>query len=145
VELGLVIVILAVLAAMAAPRFFGNQVFAERGYYDELAAAVRYAQKVAVATGCRVRVDLDGSGYALSQQAPLAGHCDPADAVYPVPVVLGNGQVMNGVVPAGVAVVPALSFVYDALGRTDLAADQPVTVGTRAMVIQAESGLVVTP
>ncbi len=52
VELVLVIVILATIGVLAGPRFFNNDAFAERGYYDELASALRYAQKVAVASGC---------------------------------------------------------------------------------------------
>lgn len=145
VELVLVITILAILAAVAAPRFFDNQTFRERGYYDELTAAIRYAQKVSVGSGCRVRVAIDAAGYALSQQAPLAGHCDPGDGSFPVGVRLASGQPMTGVVPAGVTVGPAVTFVYDALGSTDLGADQAIAVGTRSLVIQAESGLVVAP
>lgn len=145
VELVLVITILAILATVAAPRFFDNQVFRERGYYDELTAAIRYAQKVSIGSGCRVRVVVDAASYALSQQAPLAGHCDPGDGSFPVAVRLASGEAMTGVVPAGVTVGPAVTVTYDALGRTDLGVDQVITVGTRSLVIQAESGLVVAP
>ena len=145
VELVLVITILAVLAAVAVPRFFDNQAFRERGYYDELTAAIRYAQKVSVGSGCRVRVVVNAAGYGLNQQAPLAGHCDPGDGVFPLTVRLASGEPMTGVAPPGVAVAPAVAITYDALGRTNLAADQVIMVGTRPMVVQADSGLVLTP
>lgn len=145
IELVLVMLIVAILGAAAGPRFFDNNAFDERAYLDELASSLRYAQKVAVASGCRVRADISAGGYALTQQSPLTGHCDPADASFPVPVLLSTGQVMTGTAPSGVVTAPAVSIVYDALGRTNLSANQTLSVGPRTIFIQAESGLVTTP
>jgi len=145
IELVLVMVIIAILGVAAGPRFFDDSAFDERAYLDELASSLRYAQKVAVASGCRVRADIAPGSYTLTQQAPQAGHCDPADASFPIPVVLSTGQLMSGTAPAGVTTSPAVTLVYDALGRTNLAANQTLTVGARALFIQAESGLVTTP
>lgn len=145
VELVLVMVIIAILGAVAGPRFFDNSAFDERAYLDELASSLRYAQKVAVASGCRVRADIAGAGYVLTQQAPQAGHCDPSDASFPLPVVLSTGEPMTGSAPTGVTTSPAVVVVYDALGRTSFATNQTLTVGARTLLIQAESGLVTTP
>jgi MSHA pilin protein MshC len=145
VELVLVIVILGVLASVAGPRFFGNNEFSERAYRDELAITLRYAQKVAVATGCPVRASITAAGYALNQQAELNGHCDPADSSFTSPVLLAGGQATAGSTPPGVAVAPAVVFRFDALGRTDLAGDQLITVGGQTLNILADSGLVMTP
>jgi len=145
IELVLVILIIAILGAAAGPRFFGKNTFEERAYLDELASSLRYAQKIAVASGCRVRVDIAGGGYATTQQSPLTGHCDPADASFPVPVLLSTGQAMTGTAPSGVVTAPAIAIVYDALGRTNLSANQTLSVGPRTIIIQAESGLVTTP
>ncbi|MGB5491996.1 MAG: GspH/FimT family pseudopilin [Woeseiaceae bacterium] len=145
VELVLVMVIIAILGAVAGPRFFDNAAFDERAYLDELASSLRYAQKIAVASGCRVRADIAAGGYALTQQAPQAGHCDPADASFPLPVLLSTGQTMSGIAPSGVVTSPSISIVYDALGRTNLAANQVLTVGPRTILVQANSGLVTTP
>jgi MSHA pilin protein MshC len=49
VELIMTMVIVGILAAVVAPRFFDNNVFQSRGFADELQASLRYAQKVAVA------------------------------------------------------------------------------------------------
>ena len=54
VELVLVIVIIGILSSIAGPRFFDNSAFNERAYSDESAASLRYAQKVALASGCHV-------------------------------------------------------------------------------------------
>ena len=145
VELVLVIVLLGILGAVAGPRFFDNAAFDERAYVDELASSLRYAQKVAVASGCRVRADIAASGYSLTQQSAQAGHCNPADASFPVPVRLSTGDVMSGSAPAGVVTAPAVTVVYDALGRTNFVANQTLTIGSRSLVIQANSGLVTTP
>ena len=88
VELVLVIVIVGILAALAGPRFIGNSTFNERGYYNEIANVVRYAQKVAVATGCPVRVGLTATTYELRQQAAepsfLTGTLCPRQPIFSV-------------------------------------------------------------
>ena len=53
IELLMVIVIMGTLAAVAGPRFFDRQVFDERLFFEESLTAVRYGQKLAVASGCR--------------------------------------------------------------------------------------------
>lgn len=138
-------VIIAILGAVAGPRFFDNTAFDERAYLDEVASSLRYAQKIAVASGCRVRADIAAGSYSLAQQAPQSGHCDPADASFPLPVLLSTGQTMSGSAPAGVVTAPAITLVYDALGRTNLASNQALTVGARTILVQADSGLVTTP
>lgn len=145
VELVLVMVIIAILGALAGPRFFNNAAFDERAYLDELASSLRYAQKIAVASGCRVRADITAGGYVLTQQAPQAGHCDPADASFPLPVLLSTGQPMSGTAPSGLTTSPAIMLVYDALGRTNLVANLSLSVGSRTIAVEADSGLVTTP
>ena len=145
VEVVLVVVILAIIGTLAGPRFFDNAAVDERRYAEELASALRYAQKIAVASGCRVRVNIGLSDYSLSQQAPLAGHCDTTDANYPVPVRLSTGETMTGTAPAGVITAPALTFIYNPLGQTSLGADQALAVGSRTVTIAADSGLVRVP
>lgn len=145
VELVVVIVIVAILGAIAMPRFAGNRAFAERGYYEELASGLKFAQKYAVATGCPVRVRIDSAGYGARQQQVGAGRCDPADSTWPTPVVLADGEPLAGSTPNGVTVAPNVTVVFDALGRANLAGDQAVSVGPFVLTIQAESGYVVAP
>lgn len=145
VELVLVIVILGIIGAVAGPRFFNNSSYDERAYYDEIASALRYGQKVAVASGCNVRVSISAGGYSLSQQAALSGHCNPSDSSYPVPVLLPSGDAVTGSAPDGLSAAPATTFTYTALGQTSLGSNQSITVGARSLDIEADSGLVVTP
>jgi len=145
VELVVVIVILGIVAAFAAPRFFDDRTFLTRGYYDELASALKYSQKLAVASGCDVRVTIDAAGYEARQQASLSGTCNDADATWSTAVALADGQALAGTAPAGVAVGPAVTFRFDALGTTDLGSDRTVTVGPFVMTIRADSGFVQAP
>ena len=145
VELVTVIVILGILAAMAVPRFADNQIFEERGFYEEVVAALRYGQKIAVGSGCPVQVSIDASGYALAQQTVLANRCDPGDSSYAVPVLLPDGQTAAGSPPTGVNLGPVVTYEFDGLGQTDLGSDLTVSVGTLSLIVQAQSGYVLTP
>jgi MSHA pilin protein MshC len=145
VELVVVIVVLGILAAVAAPRFFNDRTFLQRGYYEELAAALKYAQKLAVASGCAVRFDVNASGYLARQQAAQNGSCNSADTSWSTDVQLADGQVLAGSTPIGVAASPAVTLTFDALGRTDLAGDQSISIGPFALTVRADSGFVQAP
>ncbi len=145
IELITVIVILGILAGLAVPRFFDNQVFEERGFYEEVASALRYGQKIAVGSGCPVRVNITAGGYELKQQAALGNRCDPADSTWAVPVMLPTGQAAAGSTPAGITLGPVVTYQLDGLGQTDLGGNLNVTVGALSMTVQAQSGYVLTP
>jgi MSHA pilin protein MshC len=145
IELVVVIVILGILAAVAAPRFFNDRTFMQRGYYEELASALKYAQKLAVASGCAVRFELSASGYQARQQAAQGGSCNTADTSWPTNVQLADGQVLAGSTPLGVVVSPVVTLTFDALGRTNLASDQSISIGPFALTVRADSGFVQAP
>lgn len=145
IELVVVIVILGVIGVVAGPRFFSSSDFDGRAYYDELSSALRYGQKVAVATGCPVRVSITSTSYALSQQSALSGHCNPSDSSFPVAVLLPSGEAVTGNAPAGVTAAPATTFLFDAEGRTSLGGDEALTVGGFSLTVEAGTGLVITP
>ena len=57
----------------------------------------------------------------------------------------GGYQLLSGTSPPGVAVAPALTLTFDALGRTNLGNDQSIAVGPFSMTVRAESGFVQAP
>jgi len=151
IELVVVIVIVGILAAVAAPRFFDDRTFLERGYYEELAAALKYAQKLAVASGCAVQMSVSASGYAANQQNAAGGSCAAGSTTWSTNVRLADGQLMSGTAPFGVTASP-VTFVFDALGSTNLGSDFSIGVGPAAFVtptysltVRADSGFVQAP
>lgn len=78
IELVLVIIIVGVLAAVAAPRLRGTSGFEDRGFYDETIAALRYAQKSAIAQRRLVCVTFAAKSLTLTiaTAPPPAGTCN---------------------------------------------------------------------
>lgn len=147
VELILVMVIIGVLAAVVGPRFFDRPVFDERLFFEETLAAVRYGQKLAVASGCPTQVSLD-NGYLLRQAADCIGG---ASAVYSVEVRGPDGQrpFANTEVPIGVSITPTnFPVVFDSLGRPVDAQGDPVankataTIGSFTLTVTPQTGMV---
>jgi MSHA pilin protein MshC len=145
VELVVVIVITGIVAAFAAPRFFDDRTFLQRGYYEELVAALKYSQKLAVASGCPVRVVIDADGYTARQQAEQSETCNTADTSWATNVTLADGDVLAGSSPFGVEVSAAVTLTFNALGVPDLGADQSISVGPFALTVLAGSGFVQAP
>jgi len=141
VELVAVIVILAIVAAIAGPRFLDSRPFEERGYADELASAVRYAQKIAVASGCNVRLTIAASGYAAMQQAASGNACDSASSVWTTTVRRPDGDALAGSPPSSANVSGSATLVFDNKGAVISGATN-LTVGAYALILDAASGFV---
>lgn len=141
VELVVVIVIIGIIAAIAGPRFFGTRTFAERGYADELASAIRYAQKVAVGSGCNVRLSITLAGYSAMQQTASGNICNAASATWTTPVLRVDGALLAGTPPTGANVSGPATYVFDNRGAVISGATN-LTVGPRTLVLDAASGFV---
>jgi len=117
------------------PKFMDIDDFRSRGYYDEVAGAIRYAQKLAVASGCEVQVDLSGNAYALQQHATsCTTGAFTTIANHPV-----TSETLSGVTLIS---VPS-SFIFDAMGRCS--SGVYVTVGGQSFTVVAETGYVDAP
>ncbi|MYM90719.1 MSHA biogenesis protein MshC [Rugamonas sp. FT82W] len=77
VELVVIIVVIGILGATAAPRFFQSQGFDAVSYTDQVKALLRYGQKIAIAQGRYVFVRLNGSSAALCYDAACTAHVTP--------------------------------------------------------------------
>lgn len=111
IELVSCIVIIGILAAVAVPSLFNNQAFTSRGYADELASSLRYAQRIAIASGCPVQVDIDGAGYRGWQRANFISYNNCTGA-WSTPVMRADGTSLAGVTPGGVNVNPDTSVEF---------------------------------
>ena len=137
VELVACIVIMGVLAAVAGPRFLNTLPFQQRGYVDEVAGAIRYAQRVAIASDCSVAFTLDATGYQAALQAGTGPVC-PSTLV----PTRGDGTALSGAPPTGVTVAPATTqFTFTNTGAVAVA-PAPISVGSFTLTLGAGSGLV---
>ncbi|MFH1816981.1 MAG: type II secretion system protein [Pseudomonadota bacterium] len=140
VELILVIVIAGVLAGVAVPRMMGRSGFDTRGYADQLAATVRFAQKLAVAQHADVYVQLTANDATLCYIATVP--C-PVASRAPGP---GGEKPYTVSAPSGVAVSPATTLHFDAGGRpVNLAVRLDIQVngsGTHHVFVEQETGYV---
>ena len=134
VELILVMVVIGILAAVAGPRFFSRDVFDERVYFEEALAAVRYAQKVAVASGCPIRVELDSAGYRLVHDAACGGLAAESPVADPAG---GDYRADN---PRNVAVSSPLKVTFNAHGGTSR--QYSTTLGGAFVMTVHETGFV---
>jgi MSHA pilin protein MshC len=142
IELVLVITIMGILAAIAGPRFFNTRGFSERGYADEMATAMRYAQKIAVASGCNVRLAITTTGYSATQQVASGNRCNTGSATYSTNVIRPDGTALAGVPPRDANVSGPATLTFDGKGAVISGATN-LTVGAYTLVLDAASGFVV--
>lgn len=143
IELIMVIVITGILAAVVGPRFFDRQVFDERLFFEETIGAVRYGQKLALASGCQIQVNLGVGGYSLRRDA----NCGTGNAPsYSAQVLGADGQAYPDTPVPNAVVVTQNNFpvIFDSLGRpVSGAAD--ASIGSFSFSVVDETGLVQTP
>ena len=141
IELIASITIMAILAAVALPRLTVTQPFAERGYADGIAASLRQARAVALASGCDVQFTIDAVGYRAFQHAASGTHCAAAGA-WSTPVQRGIGTSLNESQPPGVAIAANRVIVFAADGTAG--ANVTVNIGLQTITVDA-SGMVSGP
>lgn len=111
VELVTTIVILGILAAMAAPRFFDRNTFESRGFYDQVISTLRYAQKAAIAQHRFVCVSFPANNsvtltYGTDNTCASGTLASPSGTPYPL--TSSNATFSS---------FPAVGFSFDCLGR----------------------------
>ncbi len=132
-------VIAGILAAVAVPRMIGRTSFDTRGFADQLAATVRFAQKLAIAQRRDVSVHLTTNDATLcySALAPCA-----AASQAPGP---GGEKPYTVTAPNGVTIAPVTVLTFDRGGRPDTAAQLDIQIngaGTHHVLVERETGYV---
>ena len=136
VELITVIVLVGILGAIGAARFFDNAVFEGRAYADQAKALIRQAQKLAISQNRPVFVRADQNGFAVCFDAA----CTTADNLASAPsgansgtsrtqayCVLGGAYISRWLCEArptnvtltgnGLSTPQVNGFYFDAMGR----------------------------
>ncbi len=147
VELVVVIIVVAILAAIAIPRL-NTHTFDTVGYYQEVLSSVRYAQKEAVAKRRVVCVTLGASSVTIRFANAAGSSVCNTDLVSPRGVSPFTVTAASGV---ALSSAPATgSFFFDALGRPfDVAGtsspQRTISItgdGTQSFVVETETGYV---
>jgi MSHA pilin protein MshC len=133
VELVVILVVLAIFAAVAVPVFFNLERYRERAAYDEVASALRYGQKLALASGCEVQVKITGAGYALQQRQTS---CTSGTFV-----TVSGHPVTSGSL-SGIGISPVSDIIFDPMGR---GSGITLSVGGKNITVIAETGYVDAP
>jgi len=140
VEIVMVIVILAIISSVGITRFWGdNKQFTARQFADETLSALRYAQKLAVSSGCHIKADFVATGFTLMQR-DITGCTNTANAFnvnvvspsfdatsqYPLPTgVQWRFYTIDNDTGASILIGPP-DFYFDNLGRPiDTATNTP--------------------
>lgn len=142
VELVVVMAVVGILAVNLGPRFFTQQTFSQRGYADEVAAALRATQKTAVYSGCAAELQLAAGTYVAVQQAAVGNTCNTADTTWSTPVLDAGGAALMGTAPTGTTAAPTGTYRFDTQGRLSSSPATTVTVGARSISIVAGTGYV---
>lgn len=143
VELVVVIVLLGIVAAIAIPRWRGGNGFEERIVRDQIVAALRYAQKSAVAARRMVCVTFSTSpsrvDFIISSAYPTASCVGGSSLLGP------DGTVLSVVPASSVSFASsAVSLTFDAAGRASAAASITLSglPASQAITLESETGYV---
>jgi MSHA pilin protein MshC len=152
VELIMTMIVIGILAAVAAPRFFDANVFKSRGFADQVQASLRYAQKEAIAQHRNVCVAMTASTITLTiaNASGAASLCGPNLAL-----PAGGNSISAPSVAITLTLLPAApaTFNFDALGKPfDVlgitpSAQKSITISgaTNIIYVEAETGYVHSP
>ncbi|MDP2179503.1 type II secretion system protein [Methylicorpusculum sp.] len=142
VELIMTLVIMSILSLNVIPRFFQLNEYQEKAFFDDTLGAVRYAQKLAIATACNVQVSIVNNQYALHR--PDAGdrsQCRSTDSSHFTQTVFhpgSSGQSYTGSQP-GMNVSDTVIY-FDALGQASNSVE--IKLGRKKMTIVSDTGFV---
>ena len=141
VELVIVIVVLGALAVVVLPRL-GEGSFRGAAFAEQVATAFRYGQRLAVATGCEIRVEVSSATNTYSVRRRSDGtdtSCGTSGGfTLDVPNPGGAGA-FAGTASGGVTVTQGLAITFNAQGLPSPNGGTAV-VGGRSIIIEADTG-----
>lgn len=139
-ELVIVIVILGVLAVVALPRI-GEGSFRSAAFAEQVATAFRYAQRLAVATGCDVQVQVSSATntYAVRRRSDGSDTSCGSSGGFTLDVASPGGGAFSGAATAGVTVTQGLVITFNAQGLPNPNGGTAI-VGGRSIIVEADTG-----
>lgn len=143
IELIVVMIVVGILAATMLPKFYGRHGFEERGFRDEIVAALRYAQKSAIAARRTTCASFSTTPAHVSFR--VSNDFGAADCTTGSALNGSDGQPLIVSAPSGTSFSSApASVIFDAAGRPNAAASISVSglSSGLAITVEAETGYV---
>jgi MSHA pilin protein MshC len=137
------VTVLAIIAAMAAPRAFDSEVFRARAYASEVAAAARLARTVALTSGCAVRLSISSAGFAARQPAIVGTH--RATAGFARIVLRADGTDLQGSAPGSLPSVGNLQWTFSPDGTVGTQGGNSATWAGHTVTVDTGSGAILGP
>jgi len=152
VELVFVLVLIGILAVSASSLFFNTSTYNQQVYFSQVLNSLRYAQKLAIATGCNIRVS-NSPANAITVDMQLTGSsCTTGSTYVSITDPVSKISPYQKVAPTGVTIVPSNNwpFYFDANGQAHETSDGAivnlsVTVNGMPINIVGETGFVNDP
>ena len=146
IEAVVLISIVGIMGAVAAPRFLVMSEMDATHAHREALGDLRFAQRLAANSGCPVQVDFDSAGYVLTQRTGCRSGSYTQELIDPS----SNQAPFAVTLPAGVSASSTVDpLVFDALGRVTttggIVSDATITLGTQSLQAIGETGLVRVP
>ncbi|NQY26044.1 MAG: prepilin-type N-terminal cleavage/methylation domain-containing protein [Piscirickettsiaceae bacterium] len=136
IELITVIVLLGILSATALPRFFDKSGYVDRVLFDDTLNAVRYAQKLAIATGCSMQVEISSNTFTISRSTSCNDDSSFSPIIHP-----GTGATSYTGQESGVTITAdATPIIFYALGNSST--DATITVAGKEIKIISKTGFI---
>jgi MSHA pilin protein MshC len=140
VELILIIVLLGILSFFAGARLSDRNSANARGFADQVASTLRFAQKAAIAQRRNVYVNIDTGTRRVRACLDAATACA-------TPLASPAGGALDVTGASGVTLTSSSSqFSFDALGRPSFASNLTLTTSasglTFSVIVETESGYV---
>ena len=151
IELIVVLLLIGILSVYTASRFFSTSSFDQAGFTQQSLSAIRYAQKLAIASGCDVRLTFAATSISLHKWIDTTNNrCDAAaPAAVITPVTEPGGGNFTVQAPAALTVTASLgAFYFDRIGipfstgGVRLSSETTVDVGNDRISIAPETGFV---
>lgn len=142
VELVVTIVIAAIITAIAIPMFDDARI-KQSWYHEQMKAALRYAQRQAVAQRRCVYVQVTATQLSLLYgNAGCTGPGAPLTFLATIQEGKAPGDPFVLDAPSGTSMSPATTFFFNGLGQPSFAAPLTLNAGSATITIASETGYV---
>lgn len=143
IELVITIVILGIISATAAPKFFNYTLYQQKLFFDDTLNAIRYAQKLAVVTACNVNVTISNNQFTLLRPADRTHCTSTTSSDFTLNVTRpGSGESVYQGSLSGVSLTSS-SIFFTAKGTAS--ANLTLLVGNQQIIIVQDTGFVYAP